>query len=193
MTPGTVIILNGASSSGKTTLLHALQNRLTEPYLEAGIDKFIYMLPHRWLERPLWDDVLGLATEGGQMGQRLVHGMHTSVAVMAQAGLNVLVDHVLVEPGWAAECATLLGDMHCYLIAVRCPLEVLEQRECARINRTLGQARAQFEKVHRYCRYDFEVDTSQYTPEVCAKLIEDFITANPRPLALQWMRYETIK
>ena len=63
--PGTIVILNGASSSGKTTLLKLLQERLEEPYLNAGIDKFIWMLPERWLERPLWDDVLGLATTAG--------------------------------------------------------------------------------------------------------------------------------
>jgi len=43
--PGTIILLNGTSSSGKTTLLRLLQDRLAEPYLEAGIDKFIWMLP----------------------------------------------------------------------------------------------------------------------------------------------------
>lgn len=38
MNPGTFIILNGASSSGKSSLLKELQNTLDEPYLNAGLD-----------------------------------------------------------------------------------------------------------------------------------------------------------
>jgi chloramphenicol 3-O-phosphotransferase len=51
---GTLIVLNGTSSSGKTSIAQALQDLLTEPYLQAGIDKFIFMLPSRYLNRPLW-------------------------------------------------------------------------------------------------------------------------------------------
>jgi chloramphenicol 3-O phosphotransferase len=43
MALGKVIILNGASSSGKTSILTKLQTLLDEPYLNAGIDKFIWM------------------------------------------------------------------------------------------------------------------------------------------------------
>jgi chloramphenicol 3-O phosphotransferase len=43
--PGKLILLNGASSAGKSSILKELQNTLEEPYLNAGIDKFIFMLP----------------------------------------------------------------------------------------------------------------------------------------------------
>jgi chloramphenicol 3-O phosphotransferase len=46
MNPSIIIILNGASSSGKTSVLNALQIILDEPYLDAGIDKFIWILPN---------------------------------------------------------------------------------------------------------------------------------------------------
>ncbi len=142
--PGTIIILNGASSSGKTTILAALQKQLAEPYLNAGIDKFIWMLPGRYLDRPLWDDVLGLATCAGSLGHQLFSGMHHAIAALAHTGNNVIADHVLVEPAWVSECARLFADLPAYLIGIRCPLEVLEEREKARRDRTLGQARAQY-------------------------------------------------
>jgi chloramphenicol 3-O-phosphotransferase len=41
MKKGTVIFLNGTSCSGKMSILRALQAILEEPYLDAGIDKFI--------------------------------------------------------------------------------------------------------------------------------------------------------
>src|SRR5262245_39052040 len=69
MAVGTILILNGTSSAGKTSILHELQATLDQPYLNAGIDKFIWMLPRRYLERPLWEEVLGHATQAGPLGQ----------------------------------------------------------------------------------------------------------------------------
>ena len=185
MTLGKIVILNGTSSSGKTSILKALQKELAEPYLEAGLDKFIWMLPGRYLNRPLWDEVLGLAVEAGPLGHQLASGMHHTLAALSQAGLNVLADHVLVEPAWTAECAALLADLPAYLIGIRCPLEVLEQREKDRRDRTLGQARAQFHRVHAHGRYDFEVDTSAADVPACTGQIAAFLRSGAAPAALR--------
>jgi chloramphenicol 3-O phosphotransferase len=172
MTPGRIIILNGTSSSGKTSIVSALQDCLEEPFLNAGIDKFIWMLPRRYLDRPLWDEVLGLATEAGLVGQRLMSGMHQIIAALSRAGNNVVADHVLVERRWLEECARLFSELPALFVGVRCPLEVLEGREAARRDRTLGQARAQFPLVHAHGVYDLEVDTSQSSVEACALQIK---------------------
>ncbi len=186
--PGVIVILNGASSSGKTTLLRLLQERLEEPYLDAGIDKFIWMLPERWLERPLWDDVLGLATRAGEAGQRLFSGMHHAIAELSRAGNNVLADHVLVEPTWVTECAALFTGLPAYLIGVRCPLEVLMERERSRRNRTLGQAAAQYPLVHAHGVYDFEVDTARFNPQECAEQVATFLAAGIPPRAFKFLQ-----
>ena len=186
--PGTIVILNGASSSGKTTLLKLLQERLEQPYLDAGIDKFIWMLPERWLERPLWDDVLGLATAAGAAGQRLFSGMHHAVAELSRAGNNVLADHVLVDPAWVAECTVLFAGLPAYLIGVHCPLQVLVERERSRRNRTLGQAAAQHPLVHAHRIYDFEVDTSLFSPEECAEQVANFLASSALPQAFDLLR-----
>ena len=185
MNPGKIILLNGASSSGKTSILKVLQETLDEPYLEAGLDKFIWMLPSRYFYRPLWDDVLGLAVQAGNLGARLASGMHHSLAALSNAGLNVLADHVLVEPAWVFECAELLADLPAYLIGIRCELAILEERERARRDRTLGQARAQFERVHAHGLYDFEVDTSAEEVESCAGQIVAYLKSGIEPLALR--------
>ena len=186
--PGVIVILNGASSSGKTTLLRLLQERLEEPYLDAGIDKFIWMLPERWLERPLWDDVLGLATRAGEAGQRLFNGMHHAIAELSRAGNNVLADHVLVEPAWVTECAALFTGLPAYLIGVRCPLEVLVERERSRRNRTLDQAAAQHPLVHAHGVYDFEVDTARFNPQECAEQVATFLAAGIPPRAFKFLQ-----
>lgn len=185
MKPGMIIILNGTSSSGKTSILHALQDMLAEPYLDAGIDKFIWMLPERYLERPLWDDVLGLATTAGGTGHRLMLGMHETIATLSRAGWNVVADHVLVEPRWLEECVRLFADLPAYLIGIRCPLDVLVEREKSRRNRTLGQAAAQFPLVHRHGVYDLEVDTSLMSVEQCALGIKARVESAVPPMALK--------
>jgi chloramphenicol 3-O phosphotransferase len=144
---------------------------LEEPYLEAGIDNFIWMLPEKYLDRPLWDDVLGLAAKAGVTGHALVGGMHHAIAAMSETGINVLADHVLVEQAWVEQCARLFSELPAYLIGVQCPLGVLEERERNRKNRTLGQARLQYPVIHKYTVYDVEVDTSLLSPEQCAQAI----------------------
>jgi chloramphenicol 3-O phosphotransferase len=182
---GTIILLNGTSSSGKTSLLRALQDALDDPYLDAGIDRFLWMLPKRYLNPPLWDDVLGRATEAGATGQVLMAGMHHAIAALAQAGNNVIADHVLVDPGWVDECARLFCDLPAYFVAVHCPLDVLEQREQQRQDRTLGQARAQFDLVHAHGVYDLEVDTSLASPEQCAQQFVDLVRSGRPPQAFR--------
>jgi chloramphenicol 3-O phosphotransferase len=186
MESGKVIFINGTSSSGKTCIVHALQDMFDEPYLEAGIDKFIWMLPERYLDHPLWDEVLGRADRAGAAGHDLVRGMHRAIQALSKAGCNVVADHVLVEPAWAKDCADLFADSPAYLIGVQCPLEVLEQRERSRKNRTLGQAGLQLPVIHKYALYDLEVDTSLLSPQECALRIQSRL--NEPPQALRQMR-----
>lgn len=194
MTHGNIILLNGASSAGKTSILQALQEVLDAPYLNAGIDKFIFMLPDRYLERPLWDEVLGRTTQAGPLGQpgplgsQLMAGMHQAIATLARAGNHVIVEHVLVEPGWLRECAQLFCDLPTFFVGVRCPLEILEARERARDNRTFGQARAQLAAVHTPGVYDLEVDTSCFSPLECALQIKRRLHEGPPPTAMRWLK-----
>ena len=150
----TIIFLNGTSSSGKTSLLKALQSQLQDLYLDMGLDRFIWMMPSRYFNRPLWDDVLGKANQAGPLGMTLFSGMHHAIAAAAERGNNVLADHVFVEKAWVEECAVLFAEKNAYLIGLQCPLEVLEQREKDREDRTLGQARLQYNLVHKYTTFD---------------------------------------
>ena len=109
--PGRIILINGTSSSGKTTLVKGLQSTLPELWLEMGIDRFAYALPGRVLGRPTWPQLFRYVRPAGRsdglfriettpLGQRFISGMHATAAALAGAGLNVIVDHVLLErPG----------------------------------------------------------------------------------------------
>ncbi|HSO13753.1 MAG TPA: AAA family ATPase [Anaerolineales bacterium] len=175
----TIIFINGTSSSGKTTLVKALQKRLTAPFLDMGIDRFIWMLPSRYLDRPLWDDVLGKAVHPGPQGLILFSGMHHAIAAAAKRGNSIVADHVFVEKAWVDECAGLFADMNAYLIGLFCPLEILERRERDRKDRTLGQACEQFDVIHKYVVYDLELDTSKLTTDECAVKVIERLKAPP--------------
>lgn len=40
-----IIILNGPSSSGKTSIAKQIQQQSAEPYLLTGLDNLIFMIP----------------------------------------------------------------------------------------------------------------------------------------------------
>ena len=84
-----------------------------------------------------------------------------------------MTDHVLAEPAWVQECARLFAGLPALFVGIRCPLEVLEQREKERRDRTLGQAWAQFDLVHAHGMYDLETDglfLSVFLPNPCYKI-----------------------
>lgn len=173
-----VILLNGTSSAGKTSLARALQRRWPGPLLAVGIDTVVFALPGRWLNPPGWHEVFVYTGSGddlritaGPLGDRLVAGLHRSVAALAGQGFDVVVDHVLLSPDWVADAAAALRGFPVLSVGVRCPLAEVVRREAARADRTLGQARAQFETVHAYAGYDVEVDTSLADPDGCAELV----------------------
>jgi chloramphenicol 3-O phosphotransferase len=191
VTPGRIIVLNGTSSSGKSTLARALQAALPDPWLVVGIDTYVFALPKRYLDQPGWSEVFRYvrddgATEGpfriqtGPIGQRLIRGMHRSIAALASAGLDVIVDHVVLEAGWLDDARERWVGLDWWLVGVRCPLEVVEQRERDRRDRTLGQAAAQYAVIHAHgVPYDVEVDTSIQTPEDAAGRIVEALAIAP--------------
>ena len=182
MTPGRIVVLNGTSSSGKSTLATALQAQLPDPWLGIGIDTFVFALPGRYLDQPDWSEVYRYvrpdgATDGpfrietAPLGQRLVAGMHRAVGALAEAGLSVIVDHVVLESAWVDDMRACWRLLDWTFVGVRCPLAVVEQRERDRRDRTLGQAAAQFAVVHEGRGYDLEVDTSVLSAEAAASRI----------------------
>ncbi|MEM7018968.1 MAG: chloramphenicol phosphotransferase [Pseudomonadota bacterium] len=176
--PGQIIILNGTSSAGKTSIAKALQDVMDEVYIETGLDRFIWMMPSRYLRLPLWNDVLGHATHAGEAGHHMVSGMHHAIAGLSRSGMNVVADHVMVEPAWVQECAELFSELPALFVGVRCELETLEQREKDRKDRTLGQAKAQYDLVHAHTVYDLEVDTANNSTEACVQQIVDYLQSN---------------
>ncbi|MCL4870849.1 MAG: AAA family ATPase [Anaerolineae bacterium] len=165
MTTGTIIFLNGTSSSGKSTIAQALQQMMGIPAMHVQVDTFAQMLPEGFLENA--EPALRKQTAA-----RLISGFHQAVAALAAAGNTIILDHVVPSPKWWEECMTLFAPFHLITVGVHCPLEELERREEARGDRHPGLARMQFEPVHQHGAYDVTVDTSQMNVEQCVQAIQ---------------------
>ena len=178
-----VVILNGTSSAGKTSLAKAIQRLAKGPLLRVSMDDFLEMMPPRFANdaeafsfQLVPDaDPAEVEIETGPYGAALMRGMRTSVAALADQGLDLVVDDVMLEAGDQDHYREVLSAHAPIFVAVRCALETAEQRERDRGDRDIGQARWQFPRVHADRDYEFEVWTDRETPEACAgKIVSVF-------------------
>jgi chloramphenicol 3-O phosphotransferase len=176
-----IIFLNGTSSSGKSSIAKELLQVLDTWYFHLSIDGFSAMCPGNRvteLDEPELNAFL----------RRMRAGFHRSVAAMAQAGNDVVVDHLFSEPWRLQDCLEVLEGLDVVLVGVHCPLGELERREQARGDRTPGMAAKQFQIVHQHRLYDFEVDTSRNSPRECALAIKEFLAQAPGKRAFDELR-----
>ncbi|WP_037914878.1 chloramphenicol phosphotransferase CPT [Actinacidiphila yeochonensis] len=177
--PVQVIVLNGGSSSGKSTLARALQVELRDPWLTFGTDTLVDALPPRLLAGGS-GLLLGSGGEvaAGAEFRRLDAAWTRGLAEVARAGARLIVDEVFLggadsQKRWRAA----LGDLEVLWVGVRCAPGTAAAREAARGDRATGMARGQAELVHRGVRYDLEVDTGTASTLECARVIAARVAA----------------
>jgi chloramphenicol 3-O phosphotransferase len=191
-TLGSVILLNGTSSAGKSTLANAIQDVMDAPYLSLGIDCFFEALPQRYRARlapdvvpppQAYEGVVWVCTESGEhgfrellvgpVGQRLWSGMRHAAAALARRGNHVILDDVILDHEALVDYGAALDGVPTLLVGVTCPPTVLEAREVARGDRVRGLAAAWLPLVERHAPpYDVTVDTSFSSPEEGALAIK---------------------
>jgi len=171
-----VILLNGSSSAGKTSIARALQARLPEPYMLFGIDDVFPWTPLRWHDSPEGFQFTPLPTgelplRVGPRGDMILKAWRRMVRAAVEEGLRVVLDEVFVTDDALQDWARTLAGREVFLVGVRCALAELQRRERARGDRGVGQALWQHERVHAQGPYDFEVDTTSASAEACAAQI----------------------
>lgn len=168
-----VIILNGGSSSGKTTLAICLQDILPSPWLRISIDTLIDAMPTSLLTS---DTGIEFGADGsvhpGPAFRKLELAWMQGIAAMAHAGARIIIDDVFLSGvdsrnRWHAA----LADVSILWVGVRCDAAVATERERRRGDRVTGMATLQAQMVHAGIAYDIEVDTSETSSVECAHLI----------------------
>ena len=189
MEKGKIILLNGASSSGKSSIAIELQSLLKEPCMHLGIDTVFTMIPAKCkcnnppgLKAFVWEPKNKGAQEVhisvGPLGHKIMTGFHRACAALCSSGINLILDHFLFEPRWTRECLQLFRPFDVCFVGLQCPVEILERREKERGDRQIGLARFSAKQVHKGNKYDIELDTSCYLPRECAEQIIEALYIN---------------
>jgi chloramphenicol 3-O phosphotransferase len=168
-----VIVLNGASSSGKSGIARCLQAILPDPWLAFGVDTLIRAMPV-----PTRTSAAGIqiGPDGqvivGPEFRRLEAAWIQGIAAMVRAGARIIVDEVFL--GGAASqqrWRNALDALPVLWVGVRCEAAVAAGREMARGDRVAGMAASQAEVVHQDVAYDLQVDTTHTEALECARAI----------------------
>ena len=153
-----IILLNGPSSSGKSTLSKALQNLVAEKrnqrYEIISIDDFLTMNA----DEPIYeDDVFAISAK-----------MCEETLAALDRSCGVIVDHVITSERIFNQLKATLDRYPILTVRVTCPLEILRQREEQRKNRCLGSAEASDTYLFPKDGYCVTVDTHGMTPSECS-------------------------
>jgi chloramphenicol 3-O phosphotransferase len=192
---GIVLILNGPSASGKSSIQKAFQSlMMPDLWIKHGIDSlFDGPLPDitpdnleywqtknaiRWVTTTKDKDnnnVIPLFI--GDQGDKVAYGMNSAIFAYAQNGNNVIVDYIAYKKEWLDDLRKKKPEnINIYYIKVNIPLEILEQREKNRGTSPVGHARSHYDIIDWDISYDLEIDSGTESPEQIAEKIKTFIS-----------------
>lgn len=189
-----IILLNGTSSSGKTTIARILQEKSEEVLLLYGIDTLVQTAFPAKCDYPPYDEKAIKVTFREIDGQP-----HATLTVMpymypvyqtavqfyqklSELGYTLIVDEVLFDAVRITQCFEILSSETVYFIGIRPEKEVVVRREKERGDRVPGLAAGLYDEVYNpHFTYDLTLDTGALTPEESAQKILDYISQNQKP------------
>lgn len=148
-------MLDGPSSSGKTTLGRALQRSLGTNAVLLPIDL-------------LWGAIHEDRPNDWELFELLSGVLFETALALWNRGADVIVDTFFERQVCADLCLGTLAEAAPILVGLYCEGAELERRERARGDRPRGLAVNQAARVHGFCRYDLRLDTDRMTAEACA-------------------------
>ncbi len=164
MEKGRILYLNGVTSSGKTSIVEALQARRDVFFYVVANDLFQEMIGEDYLQEDYWK----------YLGEVILMMYHTA-KLFSDLGKNVIIDSILVERDGVAphyeRMKEILQDNPLDIVEVFCPLDICRQRNTERGDRYETQSEEQAELMAPDIQYSFRVDTSRLSPDECADAI----------------------
>lgn len=139
-----IILLNGTSSAGKSSIARELRKILPGTFCYFASDQ-------------LADAGFRALEATASERRRFFDGFHQAIAAFARCANDLVVEHIVEEPEWAADLKRILAPFDTFRVGIHCDLETLRARERTRGDRRPGEAEFHL-RTHDHMRYDAEVD-----------------------------------
>ncbi len=154
-----VILLNGPSSAGKSSIAQAMQQRLYDngSSVIISLDDYLQMSANE----PIWeDDVFAIMPR-----------MCEDISSALQEGKTVIIDHVITGARIYRALTDAIDGFQMKTVLVSCVVETLRRREIERGDRCAGSAEASLQYLYPKTGYDLCVDSSEASPAALAEMI----------------------
>ena len=164
------IVLHGPTSAGKSSLARALQDIAPVPAFHVALDAFVTMSRRRDMRSP---------EEVRQAYHLHCENLRSTLTRLVDTQFEIIVDLVLRDETELQDTFRVLARRPMYLVGVRAPLEVLEERERRREDRGTRMASEQSANPAFSRNYDLVIDTSRHSAEDGAVFIRNFLRDHP--------------
>lgn len=166
MKKGRIIFFNGVTSSGKTSIVEALQRQERIFFYVVANDLFQQTVGENYLRRNYWK----------YLSDAIIMMYHTA-KLFSDMEKNILIDGILVEkdeikPHYS-RMLDIFKDNPLDIAEIYCPLDICRQRNIIRQDRYETQSQEQHDLMAENIRYSVRVDTSLHSPDECAEIIMD--------------------
>ena len=154
-----VILLNGPSSAGKSSIAKALRQKLRDGGGAAviSLDDHLQMSANE----PIWeDDVFAVMPR-----------MCADIQTALREGKTVIIDHVITSARIHRALLEAIAGFRMKTVRVRCDAETLRRREAERGDRCAGSAEASLRYLYPKTGYDLCVDSGEASPAALAEEI----------------------
>jgi chloramphenicol 3-O phosphotransferase len=159
MKRGNIIVLNGVSSSGKSTFAKALQAKFTQQYLYMPVDLLNDISPAK--------DSKSYNERFAADPMPILSAFYSCVKSFSDYGINVIFDVVFRKSflNWFLNLFSD-SDVPVMMVHVTCPIEELRRRENKRSDRKVGDGESHLALLEPRDCYDIVIDTYAETTEV---------------------------
>ncbi|NIZ13479.1 chloramphenicol phosphotransferase CPT family protein [Phaeobacter sp. HF9A] len=164
-----ILFLHGASSSGKSTLAAEIRKQAGRPFLHLSIDHL--------RDSGAWD--AKTYPDWPSARPAFFSGFHRAIAGFADAGNDLIVEHILDTPGWHGELQKLLRPHEVLFVGLHTALGTLNARETRRGDRPKGSAARDHDSVHHGLSYDLVLDGAAAPTQNAAEVLSCFHKASP--------------
>jgi chloramphenicol 3-O phosphotransferase len=182
-----VLFVNGASSAGKTTLIRALQDLVSVPYLQVGLDHCFASVPEPWggggpgrysaagFAYESWldagDDLPRTSITVGPTGAVMLAAYRRSLVTLLRHGCRLAIDELLLSDEIGADYLSLLAPYDVQYVLMTADADCLEKRCTARRYRP-GFGRWSLSAADRLPRsYDLTLDSGRQDAQECAAVV----------------------